>query len=476
VTEARRPETSDPPAESTAAGGELVLVVDDEESIRQLVGDVLEDEGYRTAFAADGAEAIERARREPPDLVLLDVAMPGRDGLEVLEVLGARLPELPVVMMSGHGSIETAVRATKLGAYDFLEKPLSYDKLLLCVAHGLERSRLEAENRRLREDLARTAEIVGESGVIRELKAQIERAAPTEGWVLVTGENGTGKELVAKQIHLHSKRAERPFVEVNCAAIPEELIESELFGHEKGAFTGAIQRKRGKFELADGGTIFLDEIGDMSLMTQAKILRILQEHRFERVGGTETLEVDVRVVAATNKDLEHEMAEGRFREDLYYRLNVIPFHVPPLRERQQDIPLLIERFLDRFSVQSTVPRKRISEGALERLRRYAWPGNVRELQNIVERLVLMSPGELIDVDHLPAQIVVPQKERAPLGAQGQKLADARAAFEREFLIEKLRSNELNISRTAEVVGLARESLSRKLKSLGIEVEKLRDGA
>jgi two-component system nitrogen regulation response regulator NtrX len=461
-------------APSEARTGESVLVVDDEESIRQLVADVLRDEGYHTTFAADGSEAIEAVAASPPDLVLLDVAMPGRDGLEVLEHLRTTRPGLPVVMMSGHGTIETAVRATQLGAFDFLEKPLSYDKLLLCVSNGLERARLERENRRLREDLARTAEITGASAVMVELKAQIELAAPTEGWVLVTGENGTGKELVAKQIHLHSKRQPRPFVEVNCAAIPEELIESELFGHEKGAFTGAIQRKRGKFELADGGTIFLDEIGDMSLMTQAKILRILQEHRFERVGGTETIEVDVRVIAATNKDLESEMGEGRFREDLYYRLNVIPFHVPPLRERAEDIPLLVERFLDRFSTQSSLPRKEVSDAALEKLCAYPWPGNVRELQNIVERLVLMSPGEVIEVDHLPSQLVVPTKERPVPGAGSPKLAEARAAFEREFLIERLRANQLNISRTAEVVGLARESLSRKLKSLKIEVERLRD--
>jgi two-component system nitrogen regulation response regulator NtrX len=464
------------PASTENRAGDTVLVVDDEESIRQLVADILHDEGYRTAFAVDGAEAIERVEEALPDLVLLDVAMPGRDGLEVLEHLRTSRPGLPVVMMSGHGTIETAVRATRLGAFDFLEKPLSYDKLLLCVANGLERARLEQENRRLREDLARTAEITGESRVMVELKAQIERAAPTEGWVLVTGENGTGKELVAKQIHLHSKRHARPFVEVNCAAIPEELIESELFGHEKGSFTGAIQRKRGKFELADGGSIFLDEIGDMSLMTQAKILRILQEHRFERVGGTETIEVDVRVIAATNKDLESEMGEGRFREDLFYRLNVIPFHVPPLRERAEDIPLLVDRFLDRFSTQSSVPRKEVSPAALTELCAYPWPGNVRELQNIVERLVLMSPGEVIEVDHLPSQIVVAPKERSVSGMGSPKLAEARAAFEREFLIEKLRANDLNISRTAEVVGLARESLSRKLKSLKIEVERLRNDA
>jgi two-component system nitrogen regulation response regulator NtrX len=398
--------------------------------------------------------------------------MPGRDGLEVLGELRSSRPELPVVMMSGHGTIETAVRATKLGAYDFIEKPLSYDKLLLCVSRTLEAAQLERENRRLREALRGSSEIVGESAVMRELKQQIALAAPTDGWVLITGENGTGKELVARQIHLQSKRADKPFVEVNCAAIPEELIESELFGHEKGAFTGAIQRKRGKFELADSGTIFLDEIGDMSLMTQAKILRMLQEHRFERVGGTETLEVEVRVLAATNKDLAKEMSEGRFREDLYYRLNVIPFHVSPLRERPEDIPLLVERFLDRFSAAGA--RKTISPRALERLMAYSWPGNVRELQNIVERLVLMTPEVHIDVDHLPAHIVTPGRERVPRLGGADRLAEARASFEREFLIEKLRANGWNISRTAEVVGLARESLSRKLRSLGVDVERQRE--
>jgi two-component system nitrogen regulation response regulator NtrX len=309
---------------------------------------------------------------------------------------------------------------------------------------------------------------------MQELKKQIEVAAPTDGRVLITGENGTGKELVARQIHLNSKREQGPFVEVNCAAIPEELIESVLFGHEKGAFTGAIQTRRGRFEVADGGTIFLDEIGDMSLMTQAKILRTLQENRFERVGGSETREVDVRVIAATNKDLEVEMAEGRFREDLYYRLNVIPIYVPPLRQRREDIAPLLEHFLERASVQSSGLKKSLSPKALERLAAYPWPGNVRELQNIVERLVLMSPGPTIDVGDLPTQIAHPDREKLLRGLESEKLSDARAAFEREYLLEKLRANQWNISRTAEVVGLARESLSRKLRSLGITVEKQKD--
>ncbi len=451
-----------------------VLIVDDEPSILRLVADILGDEGFATSTASGGSAAIREIEREPPDLVLLDVAMPGDDGLAVLESVQAKWPELPVVMMSGHGTVETAVRATRLGAYDFLEKPLSYDKLLLCIRHVLETTRLARENRQLRDTLRGDSEIIGESGVMRQLKEQIAVAGPTEGWALITGENGTGKELVARQLHLRSKRANRAFVEVNSAAIPEELIESELFGHERGAFTGALQTKLGKFEVADGGTVFLDEIGDMSLMTQAKILRILQEHRFERVGGNQTIEVNVRVIAATNKDLEHEMAEGRFREDLYYRLNVIPFHVPALRERPDDIPLLVDRFLDRFCTQNSVTRKTLSSDALERLVAYSWPGNVRELQNVVERFVLMTPSETIDLSALPQQITTtrPDKRRASMHAE--RLADAREMFEREFLTEKLRENGGNISRTADVVGLKRESLSRKLRSLGIEVERARD--
>jgi two-component system nitrogen regulation response regulator NtrX len=452
-----------------------ILIVDDEESIRRSVADVLEDEGYVARAAGDGDEALRRIDESSPDLVLLDIAMPGRDGLEVLERLRQSRADLPVVVMSGHGTIETAVRATKLGAYDFLEKPLSVDKLLLCVSHVLERARLSRENRRLREELAGSSEIVGDEPGMRELKKQIAIAAPTEGWVLITGENGTGKELVARQIHLSSKRTDGPFVAVNCAAIPEELIESELFGYEKGAFTGATQQKRGKFEVAHGGTLFLDEIGDMSLMTQAKILRVLQDHRFERVGGTEPLEVDVRVLAATNKDLEVEMSEGRFREDLYYRLNVIPLHVPALRERRGDIPLLVERFLERFASESSRVRG-VSEAALARLIAYPWPGNVRELRNIVERLVLMTTEPVIEVDQLPAHIVEPDASKPGRGWASEKLSEARAEFEKAFLLEGLRQNGWNISRTAEVVGLARESLSRKLRSLGIDVEREKDGA
>jgi two-component system nitrogen regulation response regulator NtrX len=442
-----------------------ILIVDDEEDIRRSLAGILEDEGFATRVAVDGEAALAEVRSEAPDGVLLDIAMPGRDGLAILEELRHGWPGLPVVMMSGHGTIETAVRATQLGAFDFIEKPLSVDKILLIIRHALEQSRLVRENRRLQAEAIRAHEILGESEPVRRLKEQIRQAAPTNGWALITGENGTGKELVARQIHVHSRRANGPFVEVNCAAIPEELIESELFGHEKGAFTGAIAQKRGKFELADRGTIFLDEIADMSLRTQAKILRILQEHKFERVGGTDTITVDVRVIAATNKGLEREIQEGNFREDLYYRLNVIPFHVPPLRERRGDIPILVQSFAAEFCAESGAPKKEVTPRAMQALQAYAWPGNVRELRNLMERLVLMTPGSRITPADLPDDLRSGGQREDRIG---ETLEDARKAFERRFLTERLRENEGNVSRTAEAVGLARESLSRKLRQYGIK--------
>jgi len=454
-----------------------ILIVDDEANIRSSLKGALAREGYQVEDAPSVA-AARTLLREAYDVVLLDVWFPGESGLDLLAEIHENAPDTTVVMMSGHANVDTAVQATRLGAYDFLEKPLSYDKLLLRIDHGLERARLAQENRELREALLGENEIIGEAPVMQKLKEQIEIAAPTDGWVLITGENGTGKELVARWVHHRSKRAEGPFVAVNCAAIPEELIESELFGHEKGAFTGAIQKKRGRFEMANGGTIFLDEIGDMSLMTQAKILRILQEHRFERVGGTETIEVNVRVIAATNKDLQAEMSQGRFREDLFYRLNVIPFHVPALRERREDIPRLAERFLAEYAADAGRPPKSIAQKALAKLQEYPWPGNVRELQNLIERLVLMTPGEVIELTDLPPQVSSPDRERLlRASASADTLAEARAAFEREWLLEKLGTFGWNISRTAEAVGLARESLSRKLKSLRIDVdaERARDG-
>jgi two-component system nitrogen regulation response regulator NtrX len=447
-----------------------LLIVDDEDSIRRSLAGLLTDEGYEVATASDGDGALASLREDAAeiDLVLLDIAMPGRDGMQVLEEARGRWPEMPFVMMSGHGNIETAVKATRLGAFDFIEKPLSVEKLLLTLQHALDNSRLAAENQRLRAQALRAHEILGASEPMTRLKQQIGQAAPTNGWVLITGENGTGKELVARQIHLQSKRAAEPFVEVNCAAIPEELIESELFGHEKGAFTGAIARKRGKFEIADGGTIFLDEIADMSLKTQAKVLRVLQESKFERVGGTEPIEVDVRVIAATNKDLEKEIAAGNFREDLFYRLAVIPFHVAPLRERREDIAVLAKAFVDEFCAESGARVKTIAPKAMDAIQAYAWPGNVRELRNLMERLVLMTQGERITAEDLPDAVRIGEVRPGPSGAT---LEEARRGFEREWLLAKLREHGWNVSRTAEAVGLARESLSRKIRALKIEMQR-----
>jgi len=445
-----------------------ILIVDDEAGIRRSLAGLLSDEGYATLEAAEGDAALAVLRGEGADLVLLDIAMPGRDGIAVLEELRQAWPGLPVVMMSGHGNIETAVRATQLGAFDFIEKPLSFEKLQLTIRHALEAARLAEENRALRAQTIRASEILGRSAVMAKLKEQIGLAAPTNGWVLITGENGTGKEMVAKQLHLQSKRAEHPFVEVNCAAIPEELIESELFGHEKGAFTGAIARKVGKFELAHGGTIFLDEIADMSLRTQAKILRILQEHTFERVGGTDSIDVDVRVFAATNKSLEKEIQAGHFREDLYYRLNVIPFHVPSLRERREDIPVLVRAFVEEFCAESGAKPKQVTAKAMQLLQSYAWPGNVRELRNLMERLVLMTPGTRLGVRELPDEIRAGGRT-----AEGDSasLDEARKEFERRFLLSRLEEHGWNVSRTAEAIGIARESLSRKMKTFRIRAQR-----
>jgi two-component system nitrogen regulation response regulator NtrX len=446
-----------------------ILVVDDEESIRRALSAVLGDEGYPVVLAADGDEALARAGQEQFDLVLLDIAMPGKGGIEVLERLKEEMPWLPVIMMSGHGTIETAVKATKLGAYDFIEKPLSIDKLLVAIRNATDLQRLANVNRILLDQLDGRAQIVGNSEPMQKLKSQIETVAPTNASVLITGENGTGKEVVARAIHALSLRRDKPFVEVNCAAIPEDLIESELFGHEKGAFTGALAQKRGKFDLADQATLFLDEIGDMSLKTQAKVLRILQEQTFERVGGVKKIEVDVRLLAATNKDLETEIAKGAFREDLFYRLNVIPFRVPALRERLEDIPALVDHFLRQAVAETGRGLKQIDRAVLSTFMEYAWPGNVRELRNMIERLVLMTPGQRITVEDLPEEIRRPGRRAAPPMPDANSLAEARAQFEREFIARKLAENGGNISRTAEKLGMARESLSRKIKQFGLQV-------
>jgi two-component system nitrogen regulation response regulator NtrX len=381
-----------------------ILIVDDEPSILQSLGGLLSDEGFDVLTASNGYEALKVIGLESPDLVLLDIWMPGIDGIETLKEIKKENPFIPVIIITGHGTIEAAVKATKLGAFDFIEKPLSIDKVIVNINNALNFRRLEEENRFLRKKTIEKFSISGNSPSIEALKKQIMIAAPTDAWILITGENGTGKELVARTIHQLSSRAAQPMIDVNCAAIPEESIESELFGHEKGAFTGATSKKRGKFELASNGTIFFDEIGDMSLKTQAKILRVLQEQKIQRVGSSRVLSIDVRVIAASNKNLENEITKGNFREDLYYRLNVIPMEVPPLRDRSQDIPELVGIFLDACAEQSRTKKKSISNAALEVLAAYSWPGNVRELKNLVERLVIMTDGDLIDVSDIPYSI------------------------------------------------------------------------
>jgi Response regulator containing CheY-like receiver, AAA-type ATPase, and DNA-binding domains len=444
-----------------------ILVVDDEPGIRELVGQILRDEGYEVHAAASGEEALKAVERELYDLVLLDIWLPGMDGVEVLNRLRQDGHRVPVIVISGHASAEQAVAAIQAGAHDFLEKPLSYDRVVVSVRNALEQSRLES---RMREVLAEEGEphLSGDSPAVRELRRQVLTAAPTGGRVLITGANGTGKEVVARLLHRHSRRAAGPFVAVNCAAIPSELIESELFGHLKGAFTGAVEAKRGKFELADGGTLFLDEIGDMSLLTQAKVLRVLQEQRFTHLGGSREITVDVRVIAATNKDLEAEIEAGRFRKDLFYRLNVIPIVVPPLSERREDIPVLVEEFMSEV-VRTTGSRpKRFSREALDRLMAYSWPGNVRELRNVVERLVIMVPEDEIRAEHLRfLDLGVP---RRPVTGEGEilPLREARARFEREYISDVLARCGGNVTRAARQLGLERSHLHRKLKQLGIE--------
>ena len=452
-----------------------ILIVDDEKSIRESLTGILQDEGFTPTSVDNGEKAIEKISEDKPDLILLDIWMPGMDGLETLTKIRDIYPDQLVVMMSGHGTIETAVRATKLGAYDFIEKPLSLEKVLLCIQNAVKIGQLVEENRELKAKIGKEHEMIGRSKLIRELKEQIKIAAPTSGWILITGENGTGKELVARSIHHNSRRHDKPFVEVNCAAIPEELIESELFGHEKGSFTGATTQRRGKFDQAHQGTLFLDEIGDMSLKTQAKVLRILQEHKFERVGGNKTIEVDVRVIAATNKDLEKEISGGQFREDLYYRLNVIPFHVPPLRERNSDIPHLATHFLEYFCSKESRETKSLDEDAMKAIQEYAWPGNVRELKNLIERLVIMSPGNTITRGQLPQSIFGKQQltstDHGSITLSADTYRTAKEEFEKEFLVQKLGENDWNISRTAEAIEIERSNLHRKIKSYGIELKK-----
>lgn len=454
---------------------ETILIVDDEVSICQSLGAILKDEGYQVLVAGSGEEALKSIDSEMPQLVLLDIWLPGMDGLETLKAIKAAHPDILVIMMSGHGTIETAVKATKLGAFDFIEKPLSLDKVIILVSNALNVIRLETENVLLKQKVSHQYELTGTSQAITELKEMISIVAPTNAWILIMGENGTGKELVARSVHHLSHRSHKPIVEVNCAAIPEELIESELFGHEKGAFTGATEKKRGKFDLAHEGTIFLDEVADMSLKAQAKILRILQEKKFERVGGNKVIDMDVRVLAATNKDLEKEMEAGRFRQDLYYRLHVIPLTVPTLRERKEDIRPLVERFLLDFALKEGEPKKVITDDAIKLLMQHDWPGNVRELKNIIERLIILTPADEItakDIPFLNARIDNSETLTAPpvSAAAADSLKDAKMDFERQFIIKKLEENEGNISKTAEAIGLERSNLHKKLKSLKVDIK------
>ena len=447
----------------------LILVVDDESGIRTSVKAILQDEGYAVIESEDGEEALARVASEKLDAVLLDVWMPGMDGIETLKGIKQQDQDIPVIIMSGHGTIETAVRATKLGAYDFLEKPLSIDRLTLVLKNALSQRNLVEENRALRSTHDDASELVGESDVMKGILEQVSIVAPTQASILISGENGTGKELLARAIHKHSRRNHAPFIAVNCAAIPETLIESVLFGHEKGAFTGANSRKLGKFDLSNTGTLLLDEIGDMSLATQAKILRVLEEKSFERVGGTRSVEVDVRIIAATNKNLEEEIATGRFREDLFFRLNVFPFLLPPLRERRDDIPPLVENYVQEFGTQYSKPELRFSPKALRAMVSYFWPGNVRELKNVVERVAILAEGDTVDLELIPVSVREP-KPGPKDSSTAKSIVDYRLAkeqFERDFFLDRLSDNDWNISRTSQQVGLERSNLHRKIKQLGL---------
>ena len=446
-----------------------ILIVDDEPSILQTLSGLLSDEGFEVTTAANGYEALKLVEADSPDLVLLDIWMPGIDGIETLKEIKKENPNIQVVIITGHGTIETAVKATKLGAFDLIEKPLSIDRVIVAINNALNFRRLEEENKYLRKKTLERNSINGNSPKTLELKNNIAKAAPTDSWILITGENGTGKELVARTIHQLSPRADRPLIDVSCAAIPEELIESELFGHEKGAFAGVIAKKIGKFELANNGTIFLDEIGDMSLATQAKILRVLQEQKIQRVGGNRTISVDVRVIAASNKDLEEEIEKGRFREDLFYRLNVFPIEVPPLNQRIEDIPILVETFLEDFATRNRSRRKQVTTAALDILCGYPWPGNIRELKNLVERLLIIVDNDTIDTQDIPEAYTLDacreHETAAPPFFQIDDLKKAKLAFEKEFINRKLVQYRNNITRTAQAIGVGRSYLHKKIKML-----------
>jgi two-component system, NtrC family, nitrogen regulation response regulator NtrX len=447
-----------------------ILVIDDETGIREAIRMTLEYEGYKIDEARSGQEGLDKAARVPYDAILLDIKMPILDGIEVLENLREQRILTPVVMVSGHGDMHTAVECTKRGAFDFLEKPLNRDKLLLTVRNAVRQRSLEEENTELKEKAEKEYQLVGASPLMAELKSQVERAAPTRATVLITGESGTGKELVAREIHRRSSRANKPFIQVNCAAIPNELIESELFGHEKGSFTGAIRKQTGKFVAADGGTIFLDEIGDMSTGAQAKVLRVLQEGDVEPVGSASVVKVDVRVIAATNKNLEDEIRAGRFREDLYYRLNVIPIRTPPLRERRDDVKVLAEHFARLFSEEHNYHPKKFSPTALKALSDASWRGNVRELRNMIERLVIMVPSESIDVTDLPAEFFRTPNDIISTAMRLNTLQEFKDEAEKAFIMAKLREYGWNVSKTAEAIDTPRSNLYKKIEQYNIKRE------
>jgi two-component system nitrogen regulation response regulator NtrX len=440
-----------------------VLIVDDEEGIRESLSGIFEDEGYEVLTSSSGEEALKALKEQSPDLILLDVWLPGIDGIKTLKEIKGLKPDLPVIMISGHGNIELAVKATRMGAYDFLEKPLSLERVLLAAKRALEKRTLEIEYKALKQDFIKKWKLTGDSLKMKQLREQIDMAAQSNSRVLILGESGSGKELVAHILHDNSNRAEKPFIEMNCAAIPQELIESELFGHEKGSFTGAFEKKKGKFELADEGTLFLDEVGDMSLSTQSKVLRVLETQEFQRVGGSRNIKVDVRIIAATNKDLIEEVRKGNFREDLLYRLNVIPIVVPALRSRKEDIPALVEYFLEYFAAEYGQRPKKLTPEGLKMLEAYDWPGNIRELRNVIERLVIMTPSNIIT----PKNIAIVESPRSDYFAF-KTLREAKESFEKDFITKKLEENNWNISKTAEVLDVERSNLHRKIKAYDIK--------
>lgn len=454
---------------------QAILVVDDEEGIRSSLRGILEDESYSVSLAVDGLDALASLQKDLPDLVLLDIWMPGIDGLETLGKIKELYPDLAVVMISGHGTIETAVKSTKLGAFDFIEKPLSLEKVLVTVHNAISMSRLKQENSSLRGMIEERFEIVGDSESARLLREQIRIVAPTSAPILIFGEKGTGKDSVAHTIHRYSPRSEKPFIAINCAAIPEELMEAEIFGHEKGSFTGATALRKGKIDLADGGTLFFEEIAEMPLKLQQKLRKVIAEHKFERLGGVKSIDVDVRIMASSSSSLEEAIRSGAFSDDLYFLLNVVPFDLTPLRERKSDIPELVEHFLETFCRREMREKKSMGADVIEVLQAYDWPGNIRELKNIMERLVIMSATTAIDLMQLP-EAILESRKAAPFSsedipADNSSLRGAREDFERLFIIQKLEENDWNITRTAEAIDLERSNLHRKIRSYGIELKK-----